>query len=170
MRTNWPNIGLALLVLGIFAGAAGAQSGGGYQVTQSVTATGNSAGGGPYAVQNTVGQPIAGGSIAGGGYRLYPGFWTPPDFAPTAAAVSVGGRVTRTNGQGIRNAVVTLMDTTGTTRTTVTGSFGYYRFDEVTSGGAYVVTVTGQKFSFGNPTRVIELTGELIDVDFIAEN
>ena len=52
----------------------------------------------------------------------------------------------------------------------LTGSFGYYRFADVTSGGTYVVTVTGHKFAFGNPTRVIELTGELLDVDFIAEN
>jgi hypothetical protein len=164
-------IGIALwLLLGLSVSSAFAQAGGGYQFTQTVTATGAKAAGGTFSVEYTVGQPIAGGSVAGSSYRVYPGFWTPPDFAPTAAGVDVSGRVIRSNGQGIRNAVVTLIDPSGSIRTTLTASFGYFIFEDVPAAGTYVLTITSKRFAFTDPTRVLNLIGDLIDVDFIAEN
>jgi WD40 repeat protein len=90
------------------------------------------------------------------------------DLAPTAANVSVGGRVLTANGQGIRNARVTLTDANGATRTAITGSFGYYRFDDVEVGQTYIVSVRSKRFQFSNPTLVITLMDELTDLTFTA--
>ncbi len=52
-------------------------------------------------------------------------------LAPTAANVQIGGRVMTANGRGIRNVLVTLTNANGTSRTVITGNFGYYRFAEI---------------------------------------
>lgn len=49
--------------------------------------------------------------------------------APTAAEVSLSGRVMTADGRGLQNAIVLLTDETGNTRTTLTSSLGYYNFD-----------------------------------------
>ncbi len=88
-------------------------------------------------------------------------------LAPTAASVSVSGRVTAANGNGIRNIVVSLIDSNGQTRTTKTTSFGYYNFDEVPLGTA-VIAVSSKRFTFADPTKILSLTDNLSDVDFTA--
>lgn len=161
--------GALCLSLACFSAAA-AQVGGVYQVTQSVGLSGARATGGNYSVEDTGGQALAGGMAQGSPFSLHTGFWTPPDFSPTAATVGVSGRVIRANGQGIRNAVITLIDSTGLVRATATGSFGYYSFEDVPIGGTYVLTITSKRFSFNDPARALEINGELINVDFVAEN
>jgi hypothetical protein len=88
---------------------------------------------------------------------------------PLAANVSVAGRVMLQAGNGIRNVRVTLTEQDGTTHHTLTGSFGYYRFDEIETGQAVVVSVAAKRFTFTQPSRIVVLTGELTDLDFIAE-
>jgi len=53
---------------------------------------------------------------------------------PTAATVTVTGRVITAQGRGIRNVVVTITDSSGNTRRATTTTFGYYRFDNVAAG------------------------------------
>ncbi|HQU84208.1 MAG TPA: carboxypeptidase regulatory-like domain-containing protein [Pyrinomonadaceae bacterium] len=87
----------------------------------------------------------------------------------TAAQVSVGGRILTANGEGIRNAVVSLTSSaTGETRTTVSGSFGLYKFENIRVGESYVLTVNSKRFAFANQSRVITPTDVLTDADFIA--
>jgi len=89
------------------------------------------------------------------------------DFAPTAANVSIGGRVT--NGKvGIRNARVSLTDTAGNVRTTVTDSFGNYVFEDVPVGETFVITVTSRRFRIDEPTRVVFVNDARRDIDFAA--
>lgn len=88
--------------------------------------------------------------------------------APTAAGVTVGGRVLTSNGRGLRNAIVTLTDTAGVTRRAVTSSFGYYRFEDVEAGQTYVIAVRSKRYQF--TPRVISVTDELTDVDFVANS
>ena len=88
---------------------------------------------------------------------------------PLAANVSVAGRVMLQAGNGIRSVRVTLTEEDGTTHYTLTGSFGYYRFDDIESGQAVVVSVAAKRYTFAQPSRVFVLTDELTDVDFIAE-
>ncbi|MFT3742800.1 MAG: MBG domain-containing protein [Pyrinomonadaceae bacterium] len=47
---------------------------------------------------------------------------------------TISGRVTTAAGQGLRNATVTLIDTAGGRRTTITSSFGNYQFENLELG------------------------------------
>ena len=90
-------------------------------------------------------------------------------LGPTSANVKVSGRVATVSGQGIRGAIVTLTDAAGAMRTTVTGSFGYYQFEEVESGGIYTLGVESKRFTFTNPTRILPVTDDVKDADFTAD-
>ncbi len=85
----------------------------------------------------------------------------------TAAGVTISGRVIYGEGAGIRNAEVTLTDSTGTTRTAVTGLRGSYRFDDVPSGQTYTLGVKSRRFHF--TPQIITVTDELTGLDLIAE-
>lgn len=87
---------------------------------------------------------------------------------PTAAGVSVSGRTVTAGGNGIRNVLVTLVEANGTVHTTVTGSFGYYRFDDIEAGQSAILTIYGKRHTFANPVRFISVSEKLSDVDFIA--
>lgn len=90
-------------------------------------------------------------------------------LAPTSSAASVSGRVTTANGQGIRGAAIVI---TGNSLSTPiiakTGSLGYFQINNLDSGQTYVVTVVSKRFTFPQPSRVINLTDSISDVDFIA--
>ena len=86
--------------------------------------------------------------------------------APVAANVSVSGRVLTNNGTGLRNAVVTLTDTDGTSRQTRTSSFGYYSFAEVEAGGTYIISVSSKRYQF--TPQVVQVVDNVGDLDFIA--
>jgi CSLREA domain-containing protein len=86
---------------------------------------------------------------------------------PTAASVSVAGRVLDPSGRGVSGANVTMSDKTGRTRTLLTNPFGYYRFDDVAAGVSYVVGVSSKAHRF--TPRTVMVTNELTDVDFTAE-
>ena len=66
---------------------------------------------------------------------------------------------------GIRNAVITLTDSSGQTRTARTGSLGYYRFDEVAVGENYVLAANSKQFTFADPTRIILVSDDIVDAD-----
>lgn len=88
---------------------------------------------------------------------------------PTAANVSVEGRVILSAGNGVRNALVILTEADGTQRTAVTGSFGYYRFDDIEAGQTVVVSIRSRRFTFNPSSRVVSLTDNVADLDFIAQ-
>lgn len=88
---------------------------------------------------------------------------------PTAADISVEGRVTLQAGNGVRNARVYLVEEDGTVHTTITGSFGYYRFDGIEAGQTVVVGVEAKRFSFSQPARAVLLADDLTEIDFVAE-
>jgi Subtilase family/Carboxypeptidase regulatory-like domain len=84
--------------------------------------------------------------------------------APTAAAVSVSGRVTTGAGIGIGSASVTLAGQSGPSRTVRTNPFGYYRFDDVSAGQTYMVSVSAKRYRFA--PRTITVGDDLTEVDF----
>ena len=88
---------------------------------------------------------------------------------PTAARVSLSGHVTDASGHGIRN-VVMLLEGGGmpAPRFVVTGSFGYYIFDELATG-TYTVTVIAKRHVFAVSTRTFTLSDNVTDADFIAD-
>lgn len=87
---------------------------------------------------------------------------------PTSANVSIGGRVLVGKGNGLRNAIVTLTDSNGVTRTARTGTFGYYRFDDIAAGQTVIVTVISKRFTFA--PQVVSLTENIEELSFIAES
>ena len=88
-------------------------------------------------------------------------------LAPTVATVSVGGRVMTASGRGIRNVVIRLTDSEGNLRTAISNSFGYYRFNDVAAGATYILTATGKRFSFSQPSQVLNINDETDGVNFI---
>jgi len=94
---------------------------------------------------------------------------TVPILAPTAASVSAGGRVTTAGGRGIRNAVITITDTNGTSRTIRTGDFGYYRFEDVAAGETYIFSISAKRFRFNQNTQAVFIVEERNDIDFAVD-
>jgi hypothetical protein len=89
-------------------------------------------------------------------------------LVPTAANASVGGRVLTNDGSGISRMNVILTDGTGNSRSVSTNSFGFYKFDDVTTGGTYVLTVSNKKYLFTDSPRVVNVQDNLSDIDFRA--
>jgi uncharacterized delta-60 repeat protein len=87
---------------------------------------------------------------------------------PTAASVSIGGRVTTADGTGIPKVAITLFMPDGSTKSALTTSFGYYRFDEIPVGALYVITTAHRRFTFAEPSRAVSLLDEMSDVNFVA--
>ncbi len=92
--------------------------------------------------------------------------FTSEPSAPTAANVSIAGRVVTANGRGISNARVTITGENGAGRSALTNSFGYYRFDEVEIGKTYVISAARKRYRFS--PRVVSLMDELTELDFTA--
>ena len=171
--SNLQRITLWLLALLIFSTSQiNAQTGGDFTITQSVIAGGGGqqSAGGTFSLDGTIGQAIAESApISGGAFTLRSGFWN-SQFTPTAAGVSLSGRVKveSTSEKGIRNAILTLTNAaTGEIRTARSGVFGAYRFDEVPAGQTYVLSISARRFSFVENTRIIMLSEELTDIDFV---
>jgi hypothetical protein len=89
---------------------------------------------------------------------------------PTAASVIVSGRVITGQNRGIKNVIVKLVDEQGETRTAVTTSFGYFRFVDIPAGQTYTISISGKRYSFTQPAQVLNLTGDMDDINFIADN
>lgn len=88
-------------------------------------------------------------------------------LAPTAANVSVGGRVMNEQGYGVGRAVVSMFDMEGGVRTVRTNQFGYFRFTDVPAGRTYVVEVASKQYHF--PSQIIAVNDELWDLNFVAQ-
>ena len=84
----------------------------------------------------------------------------------TAASVSVGGRVTGANGNGLSKVNVTLTNSAGLSRILLTSPFGYYQFDDVSVGETYTVTAARKGVEFANPSQVITVNEDMNSVDF----
>lgn len=104
--------------------------------------------------------------IAGGANGLFGVVRLLDYLAPTAAAVSVSGRVLTPDGRGLINAFVNLTDSSGSTRSARTTAFGYYRFDEVAAGQTYILNVSSKRYQF--TAQVLSVTEDLENLDFFA--
>jgi hypothetical protein len=87
-------------------------------------------------------------------------------LAPTAANVSLDGRVLTTDGRGIRNVSVFLTEANGTRHYSVTGSFGIYRFEGIPAGQTVVVSVSAKRYVFKQDAQIIGLEDNVTGIDF----
>lgn len=151
-----------LIALVFFGSTLNAQiaQGGNFTIDQLVVASGGTSAdttGNVYKVVSTVGETVAGTTSSGGTFSVKGGFLAAAPLAPTASSVSVGGRATTADGRGIRNVIVTLTDSSGATKTTTTTGFGYYRFDNVSAGETYIITVNGKRHAFSQSSQVLNV-------------
>ncbi len=86
---------------------------------------------------------------------------------PTAATVSVSGRVLSYGRRGVSGAVVHLTKQNGEIQITRTNSFGYYSFKDIAVGETYIINVYSKRYQF-NP-QVVSLTEDLNGLNFTAQ-
>jgi hypothetical protein len=92
-----------------------------------------------------------------------------PSLAPTAASHSISGRVSTPDGSGIRGVLVTVSGgQLAETVSVITGTFGYYRINDITAGRTYVVTVAARKYQFDQPNRIVTLSEDIAGLDFVS--
>lgn len=165
------------LCASVFVCPAKAQiaSGGSYTLTQTAIANGGASGagassGGNFSLEGTIGQNAAGTKQQNATYIFQPGFWTAQVFAPTAAEVTVSGRVLTTDGgRGIRNVVITLTSASGETRKAISGASGYFQFTDVPVGETYVFKADAKRYNFREPTQVRSIVEDTNDLIFTAD-
>ncbi|HEX8248457.1 MAG TPA: hypothetical protein VF599_09820 [Pyrinomonadaceae bacterium] len=164
-------IGLILTVAAV-SRAQVAQNGV-YVLQQSITSSGGgtstqtSSGGTSFSVTGAIGQTAAGTTLSNSPFTVKSGFFTPEPFAPTAASVSVSGRILTPEGNGLRNARVLLTDAQGNTRAVISSSFGYFRFVEIEVGQAYILTVASKRYQFAAQTLIV--SEEIADLNLVAQ-
>jgi subtilisin-like proprotein convertase family protein len=98
------------------------------------------------------------GTVAGWSLQL--------GISPTAASVSVSGRVTAGKGQGLPGATVRITGPSGQPQTTLTNSMGYYNFSEVEAGSVYTVSVSNKGYTFDPSSIVLSVEDDVGDVNF----
>lgn len=77
-------------------------------------------------------------------------------LAPTAASVSLSGRVTDTRGRGISRAFIKLTDSRGNVTTRTTNQFGYFRFDNIPVGEIVVILPQHKQYVFSQQVLSVE--------------
>lgn len=85
---------------------------------------------------------------------------------PTAAGVSISGRVS-VGTKGLKNAQVVLTDQYGNRKTVLTGSFGYFNFEDLAVGETYFIQVVSKSYQFNS--RVVTPFEDLSEINFTAE-
>ena len=93
---------------------------------------------------------------------------TQAGLVPTSATVSIGGRVTRSDGMPIPRVTVTMTDENGTVRQARTNPFGYYRFDDVEVGETYIFDAFAKGYEFNS--QVVFVLEENENMDFSPSN
>lgn len=88
---------------------------------------------------------------------------------PASTSVSVSGRVTSANGRGINKVRVTIIDSSGETRTAYSNPFGYYRFISIPAGTTYTFNLSHKYHQFNQNTQVL-IVAERNDINFVANN
>jgi hypothetical protein len=87
---------------------------------------------------------------------------------PTAAGVSVSGRVLSVTGSGLRNARVTLTSPSGRLYSAQTNSFGAFRIENVPAGEVYTLNamLKGMRFS----SRTVSVTDEVTGLELFPDH
>jgi photosystem II stability/assembly factor-like uncharacterized protein len=106
-------------------------------------------------------------TVDGAGRRLHAGTDGNGVFTsalPVSTTSTVSGRVLTPSGQGLRNTMVTLIDSANNRRTASTSSFGVFTFENVPNASGYTVTVISKRYRFA--PRNLDVTGNVANFDF----
>ncbi len=83
---------------------------------------------------------------------------------PTAAGVSISGRVITPNDLGLTGATVTLTDSRGAAQTVKTGKGGVFIFRDVAPNEAYILTVSSKRYTYAQ--QIVTPTENLTGITF----
>lgn len=108
--------------------------------------------------------PVTTGGQGANDHTLDAGF----TVAPSAAEISVSGRALTSEGRGVMNVRISLILPDGTVLSTLTGRRGFYSFENVEGGQTVVIGAAARRFTFTEPTRVVNLTDNVTGLDFVA--
>jgi hypothetical protein len=109
----------------------------------------------------------AGGPRNTGTYQVSAPTPDGPILGPTIASLSLSGRVSDSFGNGIRGARLTIEGGgLESPQTIITNSFGFYGFQRL-SMGTYLLTVSGKRYFFAQPTRTVTIFDNVAGIDFI---
>jgi hypothetical protein len=140
-----------------------AQSGGDFAIIQSVIAGGGSKSDATsYSITGTVGQSLAGTRSSATPFSVRGGFWQ-SFLSPTAALVSISGRVLTPTGQPIALVRVTILGSDGNVRAAITNPFGNFRIDDVQAGQTYILSAYHRRYQF--VPEAISITDEISDLE-----
>ena len=92
-------------------------------------------------------------------------FITKISDSSAATLATVNGRVLTPDGRGLRNAIVSITDSQGVVRTARTSSFGFFSFDNVSTGGTYTIRVLSKNYRYAPQT--VRVDGNLTLLDFV---
>ena len=158
---------ITLTLLLTIGAAAQVASGGNFTLNQSVIGSGGqNSTGGTFSLDGTIGQAVAGTASSNSPYSVSSGFWSPQALAPTAASVSIFGRVLTADGIGLFNARVSLTSADGTVRIIPTSSFGHFTFNDVQVGQTYILQVVSRRYEFA--PQVVFISDDNYVIDFTA--
>jgi hypothetical protein len=87
---------------------------------------------------------------------------------PTAASASISGRVLTAYGRGVSGVVISVQGSDGVSKTVVTNTLGYYRFDGLQAGETFVVAARSRRYTFAVPVQVVNLGDNIAGLDFRA--
>jgi hypothetical protein len=88
-------------------------------------------------------------------------------LAPTAAPVSVSGRVVNSRGKGVSGARVAVSKSDGSVIYSMTNSFGYFGVNEINAGETYIFQVTHKQYNFA--PQVVNVSEDLTELNFTAQ-
>ncbi len=89
-------------------------------------------------------------------------------LGPSSANISISGKVLTKSGRGIARAMISITDSGGETRTTLTNPFGNYRFAGLDSGEIYTLTIRHKQFQFTPSTQILTVFEDAPGINFIA--
>ena len=111
------------------------------------------------------GTPVV---VGGGNIDELTGNWG-LGAALAPASVSVSGTVTTSTGQPIRNALMTISGASlPSPITTTTGNFGTYAFQNLPTGGVYLVEVSAKRYRFTPNSQLVAADHDVTNVNFTA--
>ncbi|MBL8182323.1 MAG: carboxypeptidase regulatory-like domain-containing protein [Blastocatellia bacterium] len=85
----------------------------------------------------------------------------------SSAPVSLSGRVLSSNGPGISKVRLSINNGNGGVFQAMTSSLGYYKFENLTPGTTYTITIIHKNYQFSSP-QSITIENNRSDLDFVA--
>jgi len=151
----------------VVAAVTVAQTGGSYDLSKNVVASGGgSSSGSSFTLNGTTAQPAAGTLVGKPPFSQVGGFWQAANNQPTAAPATISGKVTTTTGAPLGGVVITLSGRFS--GRTITDTNGNYSFENFAGGEFYVATPSLTNYTFTPANRSFTLVANMSDAVFTA--